>query len=136
MVKDYLATLKNAGDYSWTEISNITGLPESTIRKIFSGETADPRFETVQRLVSAMGGSLDEISERKKGEEPETNAVMAVKEVYEARIQDIKASEAEYVASLKRDKRVLTILSCVLGAMLLAMLLVDLFIGSVGWVRY
>lgn len=43
----------------------MSGLPDTTIRKIFSGETADPRFETVVRLVSAMGGSLDDILGKK-----------------------------------------------------------------------
>lgn len=53
MIKEYLKYLKVNGNFSWHDISNASGLPEVTIRKIFSGETADPRFETVVRLVSA-----------------------------------------------------------------------------------
>ena len=66
MVRDYLVSLKNKGNFSWNDLSEMSGLPDTTIRKIFSGETADPRFETVVRLVSAMGGSLDDILGKRK----------------------------------------------------------------------
>ena len=56
---------------SWQDISDASGLPEATIRKIFSGETADPRFETVVRLVSAMGASLDKMNDINKKESME-----------------------------------------------------------------
>ena len=62
MVKEYLTALKNKGNFSWSDLSNLSGLPDATIRKIFSGETADPRLETVVKLVAAMGGSLDEMA--------------------------------------------------------------------------
>lgn len=142
MVKEYLKSLKDKGNYSWSDISTASGLPEATIRKIFSGETADPRFETVVRLVSAMGGSLDKIHDIeqaekiKKDEDSQMQALMAIKEVYEERIKDIKASSAEHLQSLKRDKRILAVAFCVLGAFLIGILLVDLFIGSIGWIRY
>ena len=71
MIKEYLKYLKTNGNYSWHDISVASGLPEITIRKIFSGETADPRFETVVRLVSAMGGSLDKINAIEKVEKVE-----------------------------------------------------------------
>ncbi len=136
MIKDYLISLKNKGNFSWSDLSNLSGLPDATIRKIFSGETADPRFETVVKLVTAMGGSLNEIIESKEGEEQEMNAIIAIKEVYEARINDIKTASSEYAESLKKDKRYLAIAVCVLGIFLLSALLVDFFVGSVGWVRY
>lgn len=136
MVKDYLNALKNKGNFSWSDLSNLSGLPDATIRKIFSGETADPRFETVVKLVTAMGGSLDELINGNKNDTVDINAVMAVKDIYEARIADIKASSAEHIHSLKRDKRYLALTVCILGAALLLFLLLDLMVGSIGWVRY
>lgn len=136
MIRDYLISLKSKGNFSWSDLSNLSGLPDATIRKIFSGETADPRFDTVVKLVTAMGGSLDEITKSEKGNGPEMNAIIALKEVYEARITDIKSSNAEHMESLRRDKKYLAIVVCVLGAFLICALLVDLFVGSVGWVRY
>ena len=107
MVKEYLKQLKTAKGLSWQDISSASGLPEATIRKIFSGETADPRFETVVRLVSAMGGSLDKINaidkieKIEKTEESDMKAIIAVKEVYESRIKDVKDSAAEHINCIK-----------------------------------
>ena len=114
----------------------MSGLPETTIRKVFSGETADPRLETVMKLVTSMGGSMDELVDRKKEDDVEMNAVMVIKEIYEARIADIKASSAEHTESLKKDKRYLAAAACVLGIVLILFLLVDLMMGGVGWIRY
>lgn len=136
MVREYLVALKDKGNFSWSELSSLSGLPDATIRKIFSGETADPRFETVLKLVTAMGGSMDEIVDGPQEGETEMNAIIAIKEVYEARIEDLKTSAAEHIASLTKDKHFLAMIVCVLGAVLIGSLLVDLFIGSVGWIRY
>ena len=142
MIKEYLKYLKTNGNFSWHDISVASGLPEVTIRKIFSGETADPRFETVVRLVSAMGGSLDKINAIEKVEKVEITedsqikALKALKEVYEERIKEIKQSSAEHIQSLKRDKRILVIVTCVLSALLIGVLLFDLLVGSVGFLRY
>ena len=142
MIKEYLKYLKTNQNLSWYDISAASGLPEVTIRKIFSGETADPRFETVVRLVSAMGGSLDKINaieqidNVKITEDAQMKALVALKEVYEGRIQDLKTSSAEQVQSLKRDKKILTVAVFILGALLAGALVLDLLVGSVGWLRY
>ena len=142
MIKEYLKYLKTNGNFSWHDISVASGLPEVTIRKIFSGETTDPRFETVVRLVSAMGGSLDKINAIEKVDQVEISedsqilALKALKEVYEERIKDIKQSSLDHIQSLKRDKKLLIIAICALSCLLIGALLVDLFVGSVGWLRY
>ncbi len=35
MVKVYLNTLKTQGKYTYTDISNLSGIPEATIKKYF-----------------------------------------------------------------------------------------------------
>lgn len=142
MIKEYLKYLKTNGNFSWHDISAASGLPEATIRKIFSGETADPRFETVVRLVSAMGGSLDKINAIEKVEQAEITedsqikALVAVKDVYEERIKDLKTAFEEQIQSLKKDKKILMITIGILSAFLMGALLLDLLIGSVGWIRF
>lgn len=142
MIKEYLKYLKVNGGFSWHDISSASGLPEATIRKIFSGETADPRFDTVVRLVSAMGGSLDKINAIEKVEKVEITedeqmkALIALKDVYEERIKDIKASSEENIKTLKKDKKILTIAVFILSVFLIGALVVDLFIGSFGWLRH
>ena len=142
MLKEYLKYLKTNGNYSWHDISVASGLPEVTIRKILSGETADPRFETVVRLVSAMGGSLDKINAIElieKAEIPEDSrvkALAALKDVYEARIEDLKRSSDEQIRMLKNDRKVLIVVVAVLVSFLIIALLVDLLMGNIGWLRF
>ena len=132
MVTKYLNTLKNKGKFTAKEIAKLSSIPETTIHKVLSGETDDPRFSTVVKLVSAMGGSLDELAEKKGATEIESNSVVQIKEMYDERIKDLK----EHNASLTRDKRILTIATVVLVAVFVALLIFDVSIGTNGWVRY
>ena len=132
MVKDYLNALKNKGKFTYEDISNLSGIPTATIRKIFSGDTPDPRFDTVAKLVSAMGGSMNEILDNKAEDDIEMNALLVLKETYEERIKDIK----EHITSLRRDKRILAIAAGCLMAFVLGLLIVDISIGTRGWIQY
>lgn len=129
MVKDYLNQLKSNGKYTWNDIANISGIPETTLRKIFSGETADPRFDTVAKIVTALGGSLDDVLDKtKKGEQLETNTIFSLKEVYEDQIKDLK----EHNASLKKDKTILAVVAAILTIVLAGVLIADFFIAPWG----
>ena len=132
MIRDYLRELKTKGNFTFQAISDLSGISEPTIRKIFSGETADPRFDTVVKLVTVMGGSFDVLSAPKKVEEIEANAIIALKESYEARFADLK----EQVESLKRGKRLIGIVCGILASFLILLLILDLCIGSHGWILY
>lgn len=79
---------------------------------------------------------MDEIIEGKKETEIEMNAILAIKEVYEARIKDLKEASSDIVGSLKRDKRFLATAVCGIGLVFITFLMVDVCIGSVGWFRY
>ena len=118
MVKDYLHTLKETGDYSWADISSMSGYPESTIRKIFSGETADPRFETVAKIVLSMGGDLGEAISHSKKKEIEVSSTISLKESCDQRLAD----QREYIDSLKRDKKMLGVAVAVLTIIIIIML--------------
>lgn len=43
------------------QIAERTNLPERTVNRIFSGDTDNPYVDTLHRIVSALGGSLDDI---------------------------------------------------------------------------
>ena len=130
MVKDYLNTLKNAGNYTWADIASISGIPEPTVRKVFSGETADPRFETIAKLVIAMGGDMNDAMDNKKKKEIEVNSTISLKESCEMRLADQK----EYIASLKKDKKILCVALAVLSCVLIAVFVLDVFLASHGWI--
>lgn len=146
MVRDYLNALKNKGNFTVTEVSKVSGVPEATIRRILSGETPDARFETVAKLVAAMGGSLDDAFSTKKEKDIEANVVTELKSGFEIRIEslrerldDLRERIDEYrerEAKAGRVIRILAITVAVLVAILVAILIFDLAVGAHGWVQY
>lgn len=154
MILNYLNALKNKGNFTFETISNLSGIPESTVKNIFTGKTEDPRFETVSAIVLSMGGSLDAIYTAAKKEDVEANAVIAIKEAYEERIALIKEQyehrlnekdkhyerlllEAEkHIETIKLDKRWFRI-GFVVSIFIFAMLCIaELLNPNLGWFRY
>ena len=146
-VRRYLIALKEERKLSWAELSERTGLPDSTIRKIFSGNTPDPRLETISQIVFAMNGSLDDMladSEPAAAPLPVKTqpadswlvAKDALEEEDQARPNEKEAALQQYNTSLKRDKAILFVLACILTTILVAFFFADLLLGSVGWIRY
>lgn len=58
---DTLKELKKAKGLSSKQIAEMTNLPERTVSRVFSGDTPNPYADTLYRIVSVLGGSLDDI---------------------------------------------------------------------------
>ena len=58
---DNLKELKKSKGMSTKQIADATNLPERTVNRIFSGDTDNPYVDTLHRIVSVLGGSLDNI---------------------------------------------------------------------------
>lgn len=56
-----LKELKKNKGMSVKQIADKTNLPERTVSRIFSGDTDNPYVDTLHRIVTALGGSLDDI---------------------------------------------------------------------------
>ena len=56
-----LRELKKEKSVSNKWIAEQTNLPERTVNRIFSGDTDNPYVDTLHRIVSVLGGSLDSI---------------------------------------------------------------------------
>lgn len=82
-----LKELKKSKGMTTKQIADATKIPESTIKRIFSGETDDPYVSTIHRIVTVLDGSLDHIL-------ADTNAVLASKTLQEAK-ENASAIEAE-----------------------------------------
>ena len=139
MIKDSLNALKLKAGITCSEWSKLSNVPEPTIRKILSGETPDPRFENVFRLVTAVGGSMDDLVGAKKETEVENNAVMVLREAYEARIEALRERVEDvkkYAESVNRDKKTLAVTVGILVAVLVCILIYDIAVGSHGWIQY
>lgn len=58
---DNIKELKKAKGMSAKQIADATKLPERTVTRIFSGDTDNPYVDTLHRIVTVLGGSLDDI---------------------------------------------------------------------------
>lgn len=58
---DNLKELKKKTGMSSKQIADRTNLPERTVVRIFSGDTDNPYVDTLHRIVTVLGGSLDDI---------------------------------------------------------------------------
>lgn len=138
MIKDSLNALKIKANISCADWSNLSGVPEGTIRKILSGETPDPRFDTILKLVTSVGGSVDDVVGVKKESEIGTNALIVLKEAYESRIEALRErvdDVKKYAEELHRDKKLLTVAVVVLVAILVGLLVFDIALDSHGWLQ-
>ena len=79
---------KNKGMTS-KQISDATGIPESTIKRIFAGDTDNPYVFTIRDIVKVLGGSLDQVL-------ADTNVVLAPPSIAEVK-------ETADVAEAQRD---------------------------------
>lgn len=154
MLLTYLNTLKTQGNFTFETISNLSGVPESTVKNIFSGKTDDPRFETVSKVIKAMGGSLDAVYSATKKEDVEANSVIAIKESYEQRIKDLTdhyeqrladtkqhyeerlADKRDHIATIQLDKRWFRIATCICAFALVVLFIVEILTPGMGWFRY
>jgi transcriptional regulator with XRE-family HTH domain len=100
-VREYIVALMKAGDFSYEDAANLSGTPAQTIRNIVTGKTPDPRFGTLAKIISSLGGDLNEIIGYEKKKEIEVNSMVSLKETYEMRIADIIKSYEERIEDVK-----------------------------------
>lgn len=154
MIQAYLNTLKTQGNFTIETVSNLSGVPETTVKNIFSGKTEDPRFETVSAIVKAMGGSLDAIYTAAKKDDVEANAVITIKETYEQRIKELKefyeqrisetkahyeerlSDKKDHIATIMLDKRWFRFATCICAFALVVLFIVEILTPGMGWFRY
>lgn len=86
---DNLKELKKKSGMSSKQIAEVTKLPERTVIRIFSSDTDNPYMDTVQRIVAALDGKLDDVF-------ADTKVVVATQSLVEIK-------ETANVAEAERD---------------------------------
>lgn len=84
---DRLKELKKAKGMTSKQIADATKIPESTVKRIFSGETDNPYVDTLRRIVIALDSSLDEIF-------AETKVIVATETLAEVK-ENVEVVETE-----------------------------------------
>ena len=107
-IREYIAALMKAGDFTYEDAANLSGTPAQTIRNIVTGKTPDPRFGTIAKIIISLGGDLNEIVGYEKKKEIEVSSTVSLKETYELRIADLIKSYEDRIEDIKTlcDQRV------------------------------
>ena len=67
---DVLKKMKKDSGKTAKEISEMTGIPKSTIDKLFSGQTKEPYLSMVRSIVYSLGYTLDDLDDTQKSTAP------------------------------------------------------------------
>ena len=113
-VREYLVALKDAGDFTYEDIANLSGIPLQTVKNIYSGKTPDARFGTIAKIVISLGGDLNEVIGYEKKKEIEINSTVSLKETYEMRIADLIKSYEQRIEDIKElcEMRIADVRKC------------------------
>ena len=129
---DRLRALKDKSGMTSAQIAEKANVPESTVTRIFSGKTSNPTIITVIAMTKAMGGSAADIFDDDTQVHPTTVTVLSDAEKYHMEIVSV------YKEMLKVRIRTIKILAVVLGtvlALLIFLLVLDLFNGNIGYLK-
>lgn len=118
-----LKRMKEERKLTTKQISELSGIPESTISRILSGQTDNPSFDTICSLVRAIGGSLDEFTGIQSSADAPESLVLV--DLYEKMIDE-----------KNRLIKWLLIVCCILIAVFVFIVLFDLINGNIGFVQY
>lgn len=144
---DALLRRKEAAGMTNAQIAERSGIPESTVAKLFSKTTPNPTFETVSRIARALDFSLDTLTavSPERSEKPsegsdhgtEAHPMPAMNERQENIF--LKKLIESYDKQLKVKDRWITILAIALAVIFLSVLFImiwDITHPNMGYVRY
>lgn len=134
----YIKTLMERENMTQAELVKLTDIPQGTLSKILNGSTDCPSFANIAAIVKALHGSLDVMAGIV--DEPNDSPVtMTERELYEKLIAD-KERQMRSINGMLEQKQ--QWLRKMWGALILTIviigiiMIIDVSIGSVGFVRY
>jgi transcriptional regulator with XRE-family HTH domain len=113
--REYILALQDAGDFTFEDMANLSGIAQQTIRNFCTKKTEkNPGFATITKLVISLGGDLNELVGYEKKKEIEVNSTVSMKETYEMRIADITNSYEQRIADIRAlcEERISDVKKC------------------------
>ena len=130
-----LRALKDKSGLTTKQIAEKCDTPESTVTRILSGKTPNPTIITVLAMVKAMGGTAADVFD----DDAQVNTAPAVPQVV---LTDMERKNIEIIELYKdiiksKDKTIKLLTYVLLGvaAVIVFMLMFDLFCGGIGYLR-
>ena len=132
MITRKLIALKTARNLSNQQISELSGVPLSTVTRILSGQTENPNIQTIADIVGALDGSMDDILGLRSPAQKEPQSHTELIELY----KDIIHNRDEVIRG--KDKIIKIMGGLLIGfvIILLIVLTIDLLNGGLGFMRY
>ena len=88
--------MKKQAKKTSADIANITGVPKSTIDKLFAGQTKDPQLSTVSAVVHCLGYTLDDLDDTYDHPADDEQEIEGMaKQLYEALLKAGKVKEEQ-----------------------------------------
>ena len=100
IVIKYLITLKEKSSLTYESIAEASGIPESTIKKLFSGKVENPGLDTILPLMYVLGGSFEEITGKSEDEVKEFS-ISSIKEMYEFQLSEQRKIEEAHINNIR-----------------------------------
>ena len=134
----YIKMLMERENVTQAELSKMTDIPQGTLSKILNGSTDCPSYANIAAIIKALHGSLDVMAGIV--DEPNDKPVtMSERELYEKLLTDkerqlrsINGILEQKQQWLRRMWRALILTVVIIGIILV----IDVSIGSAGFVRY
>lgn len=136
---EYLNNLKEKSGLTNEQLSQVSGIPESTITRIFNGRTDNPYFQTIVDIVRSLNGSVDVMenlpSEHMSSDTTETSAGTASEAKTEPDHKLI-ALYREIISNKEHWLRFLVAILLVIVFLIFTMVAYDILHPFEGWIQY
>lgn len=132
MNTEYLDTLKTQGNWTYQQLSEVSGVPSSTISRLFSGKMVG--MDSAAAVLQVMGWSLDTLM----GMQPPLDAKTDHSNVNVEMYQTALRHNRETLTYLRRWVRRFFVAFCIavgLTIFILVAILFDCLHPEVGWIQ-
>ena len=124
LLYEHLRAMKDASNMTAQQIADKSSVPVATVNRVLQGLTENPGFDTVCKLVMAMGGSLNELDEDRVCE-PES-----LTQLYERGLE----YRERKIKKLERTIMIIAVFTFIVMAAVIGMLVYDMMHLDKGWI--
>lgn len=124
LLYEHLRAMKDASNMTAQQIADKSSVPVATVNRVLQGLTENPGFDTVCKLVKAMGGSLNDLDEDRVCE-PE-----GLTQLYERGLE----YRNKKIRRLERTITIIAVFTFLVMASVIGMLVYDMMYLDRGWI--
>lgn len=124
LLYEHLRAMMDASNMTAQQIADKSSVPVATVNRVLQGLTENPGFDTVYKLVKAMGGSLNDLDEDRVCE-PES-----LTQLYERGLE----YRERKIKKLERTIMIIAVFTFIVMAAVIGMLVYDMMHLDRGWI--